>query len=365
MRRWAMPEWMRREADEAYLANWPTAKKNVGPFLALDAHWFRQRRRGLLWLANNRLTRNWFRSILCIMHDVPEGATIQAIRPNSITYGAHVRADGLVEATTDFRCHPKFAKRLYCEFEPVWYALHQWDAVFAERWVPAWDAGLLTLTAYPDPDPETTTVDGRVYRNPGGAGEIWATIIAGVGTHAQDSLNPVAMISITATTTTSQFNFMTRGITLFDTSALTASATISAATYSLYGVNKADGLSGTPDINAYAPSPAANTSLATGDYETFGSTALSTAVTYAGWSTTAYNDFALNAAGLSNISKVGVSNFGVRNANYDVAASSPPWVSSGNSNIQCNAAEASGTGNDPKLVVTYTVGTRTYYRRRR
>ena len=74
--------------------------------------------------------------------------------------------------------------------------------------------------------------------------------------------------------------------------------------------------------------------------------------TYANYSISGYNDFTLNANGIAAISKTGISKFSARNANYDVAASSPPWVDSGLSSLYFYMAEQ-GTGYKPKLVVTY------------
>jgi len=90
--------------------------------------------------------------------------------------------------------------------------------------------------------------------------------------------------------------------------------------------NKLDGLVCTPDIDIYTSTPAINTSLVAGDYQQIGSTSQTGApISYADWSTTGYNDFTLDAVGLGNINKTGISKFGVRNANYDVSGSPPNW----------------------------------------
>jgi hypothetical protein len=159
---------------------------------------------------------------------------------------------------------------------------------------------------------------------------------------------------IQSSTTTDRWDDLRRIITLFNTSSLGAGATIDSATLSLYGQSKVDPLLITHDLNIYSSAPASNTALVSADYSTFGSTAFSTAITYAGWSTTAYNVFSLNASGITNINKTGVSKFGARNANYDVAAIAPTWAS-GQINVTiCYSADETGTSNDPKLVVTYT-----------
>jgi hypothetical protein len=79
-------------------------------------------------------------------------------------------------------------------------------------------------------------------------------------------------------------------------------------------------------------------------------------ITYANWSTSAYNDFTFNATGIGNVSKTGFSKFGVRNPNYDVANTPPTWSSGVTSHMQCYFSDEAGTTSDPKLVVTYSLG---------
>lgn len=147
-----------------------------------------------------------------------------------------------------------------------------------------------------------------------------------------------------------------RSLFLFDTSALTSAATISSAVLSLYGTQKNDSNNATPDIDIYTANPAANTSLALSDYSSFGSTSQTGApIPYASMSTTGYNDFPFNATGIGNVNKTGVSKFGARNANYDVAATMPNPVVNAGSNLFVNFAESSGTSTDPKLVVSYEI----------
>ncbi len=207
-----------------------------------------------------------------------------------------------------------------------------------------------SATYYPDADPETTSVDGVVERS--GVNETWAVIRVGAGTGADDVGTNGLVFYFYATTTTNQWQSLRRSIFLFDTSGLPDNAIISAATLSLYGYAKADYIPSTPSTNIYSSNPASNTALAGGDYNSLGSTAFSTDITYAGWSISAYNNFTLNSSGIAAISKVGVSKFGGRNSQYDVAGSAPPWTSGGNSWVKCYFAEQ-GAGYQPKLVVTY------------
>ena len=142
----------------------------------------------------------------------------------------------------------------------------------------------------------------------------------------------------------------------FDTSSLGAGASISGATFGYYGYSKSDGLSCTPSVNLYGwvPSSNANT-LVNGDYSKRGTTAFcDTPITYSGWSTSGYNNFALNASGIGNISKTGVSCFSLLNDSYDVAGTQPNWVTSAASYLRGYTSD--NGSNEPQLVVTYTSG---------
>lgn len=321
---------------------------------AFGPEWFQRHQALLLWGLNTPGLSTLVRGLLRIkMRDVwmPHGTKIWEIRPNCYT----VRLpDGSFR--TDFRTHWKYSKRVYYAWKLLWWLMHRWDTAFADKWAPAYSFGFLTLTAYPDPDPETVTVDGWMQR--GSVDETWATIIAGAGVTAgpSDSLG-VGFFRFIASATASQWAFFSRAIFLFDTSALGAGADISAGVLSLEGTSKLDGNAATPNIDIYTSTPATNTNLVAADFSQLGAVSQATPITYANWLTTpAYNDFTLNATGRGNINKTGVTKFGSRNANYDVAASAPPYVASANSNLTGSFADAVGTASDPKLVVTYTSG---------
>jgi len=210
-----------------------------------------------------------------------------------------------------------------------------------------------TLTVYPDANPESTSFDGRVLY--GLDNSTWNDlVVAASGNGATDTDTIAHGFSFTSGTNSNTWYQIGRGWFLFDTSALGSTANISAATLSLYGASQNDLLSAAPDINIYSATTASNTAASNSDYGGCGATALcDTAVTYAGWNMSGYNNFALNASGKANISKNGISKFSSRNANYDLANSPPPWLS-GNKISNCYCHHADGTTGDPKLVITYT-----------
>lgn len=186
----------------------------------------------------------------------------------------------------------------------------------------------------------------------------WATIIAAAGDTAEDSgaNNPFSFCEFIDGVTSNTWQQNVRSIFLFDTSSIPDGDTIDSATMSLWVTSKLDEATAqNPDINVYASTPASDTALVAGDYAQTGSTAFSTAITFANVTTDAYNDFVLNASGLANISKTGVSKFSAKNANYDAAASAPGWTTSGRTHrIRGQWVETAGTANDPKLVVVHT-----------
>jgi hypothetical protein len=211
---------------------------------------------------------------------------------------------------------------------------------------------MATLTVYSEPG---VTVDGYLQGTGDYNGTAWGTLVAAAGTsadYAGTDLFCAAMYSGAV----SDWWFIRRAIFLFDTSAIPDAATISGAVVSLYGQQKSDGQGRAPNVDIYTSTPASNTTLAAGDYAQIGSTSQTgSPITYANWSTAGYNDFTFNATGISNISKTGVSKFGARNANYDVANSAPTWgAASSISHLNAWPASTAGTTKDPKLVVTYT-----------
>jgi hypothetical protein len=269
---------------------------------------------------------------------------------------------GKKEYQETFYTKPIFTIALKKEWNWLWGLFHKWDMNFANKLFPKLNFGFDTLTKYPDAHPETNTVDGGMCRFSPGTGESWATIWGGAGTDVNDSSIQLSEITVLGgtvgfycSTTTNLFVAIDRAITLFDTAALTVDATISAAVLSLYVNYKVtDSGSWALDFDIYTATPASNTSLATGDYSQIGSTSQTgSAIAYASVTENAYNAFAFNATGISNVSKTGISKFGVRNANYDVANSAPTWVSGAKTRIRCYSAD--NGSNQPKLVVTYTI----------
>ena len=213
--------------------------------------------------------------------------------------------------------------------------------------------GNTTSTFYPDADPESTSVDGSVFQDTDNTA--WGTLQADVGSGSNDTGTDQNMVGW-RDGTSSNFSRIMRWIELFDTSAIPDTDTISSATLSNYGTYKEDPSSNTPSTNIYSAAPASNTSLAAGDYDSLGTTAYATAITYASYNDAGYNNWALNATGIAAISKTGISKFGVRNVQYDVENTAPaPTGSLAWNRLNVYTADQTGTANDPKLVVVHSV----------
>ncbi len=209
-----------------------------------------------------------------------------------------------------------------------------------------------SLTFSPDANVETSSVDGIVYDTSNDLA--WANIIIEAGSGAGPSTAATQLVGMKSSTTSSQWASLYRGIFLFNTVSLPDDALLTGVTFSIYGTGKLDELGITPNICIYSSSPASNTNLVAGDFDSLGSTVLSTNISYVDWNTAGYNTFTLNADGLAAISKTGVSMLGARNANYDVAGIAPNWVSNKSSYLNCAYADQ-GEAYKPLLVVEYII----------
>lgn len=352
-------------------------KKPSQRYWAFSDRWFSKHQKTLIALLNGQITRRWFRWVLRIRpYDCPLTKLIVKITPISFTmepvsmrkkYITHPRGLLLYDKTKrlhrrwlkrygyrlpllayykmDIRTHAKFSKRLYFAFRPLWWTMHFWDVIFADRFMPQLSFGFLTLTAYPDAgNPGTNTVDGLTYK----ADAVYATARnAATG----NVLATNAFTTFSDNSTAAGVFETGRPVATFDTSALGGSAIISATVISWFGHDPAP-TAFNDDTNCYSVVLANNNQLVAADYAiaNYGTTQFATSINYAAWDTTGYNPYTLNASGISNINKTGISAFSFRSVK-EVAGTSPD----GDTYISSYYADAAGTANDPKLVVTYTI----------
>lgn len=340
--------------------NKKSQNKNIGPFLAFDENWFIKHQKILVWALNAPIIKHWTRWIFRITkqdHSIQD--RIYGISTNRFYKSVKIVEDK-IEVTVDFRTHHKYAKRVYYAFKPIWWTLHYWDLLLADELLPKISFGLLpnlsfgftTLTAFPDPNPETTTVDGFVNR--GGVNETLATIRAGAGNGVGDVSTADLICYIAPTATSNQYSDCYRSIFLFDTSAIPDTNTISAAVLSLAGMGSVGADNLTQTVEIVLSTPASNTGLVAADYNQVGSVRQATGIAASAYNNTdgTYNNFTLNATGISNVSKTGVSKFG--GAFSGDIDNSITWANNAGSYKYCYYADQAGTTTDPKLVVTYS-----------
>lgn len=316
---------------------------------AFDRAWFARHQQTLLWLLAAPVLGRIMRWALCIRpHDVGYRRRIVQILPH-----AYIVANGNGTQTLDCRTHAKYGKRIYYAGWPVWWAMHAFDWAIADRWVPALSCGFATLTAYPDAgDPGAASVDGTAYRVV--ASETFAALRNGAGTGAYSLAATDTAPFLGASGTLNEFGTMQRGFFGFNTSALGPLAVVSAATMSQWFTTTTTGL-GDTTVQITAGPTASNTTLASGDYATIGRTAYATGLTISAITTGAYTDAVLNGSGIAAVNIGGVTKIATQ-LGWDLASSfTGTWASSAQTSASVTFADQTGSANDPKLEVTYSL----------
>jgi len=207
---------------------------------------------------------------------------------------------------------------------------------------------------YPDAHPETTSVDGHVFRTPPANDKNWVNVHDGAGTGYNDS---------SATTLTRfyvligpvRWQYIYRSILLFDTSSIPADKTIHAAELRIHGYAKS--------VAAYWPdwalvvvssNPASNHQLIAADYQALGIVALSDTIHIPAFDAAGHNTFTFNAAGLAAIIKGGITKLGIRENAYDRANVEPPLPSHGYARADYRSADNADIELKPRLGVSYS-----------
>ena len=218
--------------------------------------------------------------------------------------------------------------------------------------------GNTTSTFYPAAG-SVSPVDGRVWRSVG-TNESWASIQGGNGTNKNDAAIDSYYAGWLSGTDSATFYELYRAIHLFATGdTIPTTDTVDSGTFSWWPTLKEHQSSAEGnkvETNVYASSPAANDTLAIGDYQTMGTTAYATAIAYDSLTTGAYNDYTLNATGLAAVAKgTGtITKFGIRDSNHDAPNSAPTWQSETYDDVVGYYADQTGTTSDPKLVIVHS-----------
>lgn len=212
------------------------------------------------------------------------------------------------------------------------------DATFTEK--DAWLEVDTTTSFY------ARSGDGSGYHS--GYASTWASIRAAAAS-LNDSTNTANIAIYLEAGTTGEDNYwvtMWRSWFPFDTSGLTSGASISAASFNAFVIDK------------YTDLGNANVALdlwnGSGTYNITGVYSGVRQATDITLTASQYNAWTLNGTGLGNISKTGTTNFALRLA-WDLDSSPPTWVAESYSGSQLRFSEYTGTGSDPYLSITYSI----------
>jgi hypothetical protein len=203
-------------------------------------------------------------------------------------------------------------------------------------------------TFYPDPHPESTSMDGEVSVQFGGPWDFSSLRGQGAGDSA-DAGSSLMTVFLSAGSVEDEWSQLGRALILFDTSALPNGDAISAAVFGYYAHSKNDDFSDT--LQLVGSSPASNNSIDVEDYDEVGAVAYGSAVSLSAITTSAMNTITLNATGRAAISLTGVSKFALR-CGKDFNNDST-WLESGFNSVVLRSADESGTATDPYLEVTH------------
>jgi len=196
-------------------------------------------------------------------------------------------------------------------------------------------------------------VDGRTQNNDAGS---WATVIASAGDAFADSDTNRNIVGFGCTSTLNQYDTILHGWFKFDTSALPDTDVVSAATLAIYVATKDSTLGGS--ISFVNGTVASTTNLAATDHLNYNTTKFATDWTYAGLTTGAYNNAALNASGIAAISLTGYTTIALV-TEAELTGVQPSWGSLQSSVMEARLVEFAGTSSDPTLTVTHAAAAST------
>ena len=319
----------------------------------LDSDFFDKYQKQLVWLSNTKIGRIFFKlNKIC-----PSDKKIIKITPNSYAISLGVVYDFKLNRLVnkikhDFYTIPRFSIQFNLIFSwlPFYYRKIKIDGglVLTPKF------GLTTYAFYPD----DTAIDIQARHI--ASGSTWSTIrngtgIWGSGGRRLSGSRPMAL-QVTRYSIDGRYIEWERSIFHFDTSSLPDGDTIQSASLSIYGSEKHNSLAETDFVIV----PFTSTSYATssdgncGDIGNFntGSGDICGSISYSSYSTTSYNEISLTAAGISNISKTGISRFGAL-TDRDRANSQPTWIASSIMGYYGYYSGETGTDKDPKLSVIY------------
>jgi hypothetical protein len=326
------------------------AHLHKGPWQVFNSDWFKSHQSSLLsWLNGSWLKRKLSRHAF----------RIEAIEPiTEIAPSHYVVKLNDTQRRADFRTHPKYAKRLYYSLIAYWWFLHFLDWAFLDRWVPQYSFGLSFLSVLPADGEGGATCDGYAARVVT-AGASLTSARTGNGTSQSNTTTAGVGVRITCHADTDKYYAIRRAGFSFNTATIGDWDTIDAASLNLYSTdtyhaNTYDTVDSS--LNVVSFTPANPGTLATGDYNSFGTTIYST-VSYADFTVSnGSKPFTINASGRAAlINKTGISVLGLR-VGSDISGTGITWKTGADIAIGVRWVDYTGTGSDPYLDVSYTLG---------
>lgn len=165
-------------------------------------------------------------------------------------------------------------------------------------------------------------------------------------------IGSVNTVYLSASGTTNKWSLLIRNFHSYDLTVMGAGADVSGSpTIGLYVTGKTETL-GSQSYNIYNSTAASASDVAAEDFDQAGTTAQATALTGAGITTTAVNDWTLNATGIATLEAAagGAVKFSVRLVS-DAANAEPTW---GDAQVARIGFEMAADTNPPLLTATYT-----------
>jgi len=104
-----------------------------------DNHWFQRNQRWLRWCVNMPIVGRWFRRMLSLRLAMP----VILITPDAVHY-----CENGLQSIAHCYPFPHHSRAIYDALKPLWWGMHYWDELIADRWIPELSFGFDQLTAY-------------------------------------------------------------------------------------------------------------------------------------------------------------------------------------------------------------------------
>ena len=158
-----------------------------------------------------------------------------------------------------------------------------------------------------------------------------------------------------------KYKVMFRSFLLFDTSNIPSGNVVTAATLHLVALQDSIANAYSDSITVTLTNPASTSAIVVGDWDQAGGKvsqvhqSADVAISSITANSSTYTVFTLNAAGRSNVSKTGISKFGIATVR-DVDDQEPTWANDQHVQVNWASSNHSTSGIRPYLTVTHELG---------